>query len=748
MTPGMTFGTALRRTVATLAVLVVVAAAFAAGFVVAGARHGETPSYRLTGAGLDSGLTCERLRQWYVDHAVDQVTAWGWQSPLRMVPLAGVAENAEGAEPNVAGAPLDTRTGSDTGTNVQEAGVDEPDIVKVSGDLLVRINDGSLETVDVSGTEPHRLGVVPLDRIVDPQLLLSGHRVVVIGSALPDPATGAPLVAPQPQTSVRTYDLGDPSHPTLVDSRLYDGSLVTARQVGSVIRLVLDGGLPALDFTRPSATVSEDQALEHNRQVVRDSAVDEWLPQVTTDAAGQPRSTPLVDCSGLAVPDNFNGLGNLTVVGFDPASPDHLDATAVATASEVAYLSPTHLYVATSPWAQQLRGFGPPVMSMNATEPTRVYGFDLSGTSARYVGMGSVDGTIAGSWSMDEHDGVLRVAVGSDSGTPATSVVMLRPESGRLVDVGRLGGLGVGQELKSVRWFDDLAVLVTYRQTDPFYVVDVSDPTEPRVLGAVHLPGWSSYLHPVGPHLVLGLGQTAPGEIRVDPPQPMPSVPVTPGPSPVPPASIPPTPIPKGGDTVTASPMPNGGDSVTASPIPKGGDTVTASPIPKGGNTVTASPIPVDPPVWGPIPGQQHAKATLFDISDPAHPRDLDTVAYPAGSAPLAGVDPHAVTWLPDRGVLLTVLSGSGLWSGTMPQATQPDRPNQPMPPTQPAQPAQPAQPVPPAWVSVLTVHDDGLSNRMVPVATTSDVHEIRTLPLSDGRVVLVAGDSITFLAV
>jgi hypothetical protein len=113
----------------------------------------------------------------------------------------------------------------------------------------------------------------------------------------------------------------------------------------------------------------------------------------------------------------------------------------------------------------------------------------------------------------------------------------------------------------------------------------------------------------------------------------------------------------------------------------------------------------------------------------------------------LAGVDPHAVTWLPDRGVLLTVVSGSGHWPGTMPQAPQPDRPNQPMPPIQPGQSAQSTRPVPPAWVSVLTVHDDGLSNRMVPVATTSDVHEIRTVPLPDGRVVLVAGDSVSFLA-
>ena len=81
------------------------------------------------------------------------------------------------------------------------------------------------------------------------------------------------------------------------------------------------------------------------------------------------------------------------------------------------------------------------------------------------------------------------------------------------MDIGHLDGLGVRQELKSVRWFDDLAVLVTFQQTDPFYVVDLADPAHPRVLGALHLPGWSSYLHPVGPHLVLGLGQTAPQQV-------------------------------------------------------------------------------------------------------------------------------------------------------------------------------------------------------------------------------------------
>jgi Beta propeller domain len=674
----MTLGTALRRIVATLTVLLAVTTAFAAGFLVSDARHDPKPQLHLTAAGLDSGLSCDRLREWYVDHGLDRVTAWGWQGPaLRAyaVPQAGMAEDSAGSPTSPS---LDTATGSGTGTNVQETGVDEPDLAKVSGGLLVRISGSSLKTDDVSGSEPRRLGVAPLDRIGDPQLLLAGDRAVVIGSEVEDPAAGAPLVAPPPRTWVRTYDLSDPSHPTLVDSRVYDGSLVTVRQVGSTVRLVLDGGLPALDFETPSSSVSQQEALAHNRAVVRDSTVTDWLPQVTTYQSatqaplGSPAPAGLVDCTDVAVPETYNGLGTLTVVGFDPATPDDADATAVATSSAMAYMSPTHLYVATSPWQQAWPpNGGPIVMPMDAPGPTRIYGFDLSGTAAQYVGMGSVDGTVAGSWSMDEHDGVLRVAVSSDTGTTGTSIVLLRPESGRLMDIGHLGGLGVRQELKSVRWFDDLAVLVTFQQTDPFYVVDLADAAHPRVLGALHLPGWSSYLHPVGPHLVLGLGQTSPQMVMVDPPQPLPTKPQVP---------VPPNPAPEGPDAPNA----------------------TAS---------TVDPQPVDPQPMIPLQG---AKATLFDISDPAHPRALGTVDYPAGSVAQAATNPHQVTWLPDRDTLLTVISG------TYGQAR--------------------------AWISVLTIRDGTLHDRRIAVPGAADVNDVRTLPLADGRVVLVAGDSVEFL--
>ena len=113
---------------------------------------------------------------------------------------------------------------------------------------------------------------------------------------------------------------------------------------------------------------------------------------------------------------------------------------------------------------------------------------------------------------MSEHDGNLRVAtaLGRDSWTPRENAVTVLAERGdRLTEVGRVDGLGVDEQIQSVRWFGDLAVVVTFRRTDPLYAVDLADPEAPRVLGALKIPGFSSYLQEVGDGRVLGIGQEA-----------------------------------------------------------------------------------------------------------------------------------------------------------------------------------------------------------------------------------------------
>jgi uncharacterized secreted protein with C-terminal beta-propeller domain len=93
--------------------------------------------------------------------------------------------------------------------------------------------------------------------------------------------------------------------------------------------------------------------------------------------------------------------------------------------------------------------------------------------------------------------------------TGENGVVVLDERGDRMETVGELRGLGVDEQIQSVRWFDDLAVVVTFRQTDPLHTIDLSDPTSPRRLGELKIPGFSSYLHPIGDDRLLGLGTDA-----------------------------------------------------------------------------------------------------------------------------------------------------------------------------------------------------------------------------------------------
>jgi uncharacterized secreted protein with C-terminal beta-propeller domain len=109
---------------------------------------------------------------------------------------------------------------------------------------------------------------------------------------------------------------------------------------------------------------------------------------------------------------------------------------------------------------------------------------------------------------MDEAGGVLRVAVGPTSRTGNfNSVVTFRRDGNDLVEAGRVDKLGVNESIQSMRWFDGLAIMVTFRQVDPLYAIDLTDPDEPRLMGKLKIPGFSAYLHPLGTQRLVGLGE-------------------------------------------------------------------------------------------------------------------------------------------------------------------------------------------------------------------------------------------------
>lgn len=471
-----------------------------------------SPALEPVAAALAPYADCDALRKSYVDAALPRVGPWGFdQTYFAARDTAAFAADA------------DAVANSATGTNVQEAGVEEPDLAKTDGEILVRVRDRHLVVDDVTGTQPRRLSRLRLpgpwlDRH---EVLLVGDTALVLGEqsgygwhTFVDTAF---RVAPGPSAGARTHltrvDLSDPAAPLVLEHQRVDGSLVAAREYGDGnTRVVVSTGLPQLDFVRPTSLRSRRVAVRANRVIVREAPVEAWLPGIRRgDGTGRHQ---LLDCAAVLQPDRPSGFGTLSVLTFPVADPTAMSATAVLAAGSLAYSSPDRLYVATidQSWWDDVVPLGADDGGRVADAPgTEVHAFALDGPTTSYVASGRVPGTVRDRWSFSEHEGRLRVATALGRGWDPreNSVQVLAEEGERLRVVGAVTGLGPREQIQSVRWLGDLAIVVTFRQVDPLYTLDLADPERPRILGELKIPGFSAYLHPLGGGLLLGLGEDA-----------------------------------------------------------------------------------------------------------------------------------------------------------------------------------------------------------------------------------------------
>ena len=189
-----------------------------------------------------------------------------------------------------------------------------------------------------------------------------------------------------------------------------------------------------------------------------------------------------------------------------------VDSDAVMTDGRIVYASPQNLYIATESWADRPDPASTIVPQTGVV--TTIHKFDISSASrTEYRGSGNVAGYLLSQWSLSESRGVLRVvsterpAWWGPGGEAESFLTTLRQREGSLVQAGRIGGLGRGERVYAVRFVGDVGYVVTFKQVDPLYTVDLADAAHPRVLGALTIPGYSAYLHPISKDLLLGIGQ-------------------------------------------------------------------------------------------------------------------------------------------------------------------------------------------------------------------------------------------------
>jgi uncharacterized secreted protein with C-terminal beta-propeller domain len=392
----------------------------------------------------------------------------------------------------------DTGAPSFSTTNNQEEGVDEPDLVKTDGKTVFAIAGARLDAVSVSGT-PRLAGSLDLGPLAaGAQLLLRGDRLIVISPGSGGPI-GIAIFPPLPQrTTVTEVDVHDPAAMKVARTLSIDGTYVDARQNGSTERVVISGAPRAI-----ADAAARDEARG-------------WIParRFRSSLTGRHYVRRAAPCRAVRHPVQFSGLGMLTILTIDlDRGLWAADSDALMADAQVVYGAPRSLYVATQRWIDPQTA----VARLPVAQKTVIHRFDVSDPDrTTFAASGEVDGYLLDQFSLSEYRGRLRAATtsrpiwwegGPPPGQSESAVTVLDTGAPTMREVGRVSGLGRGQTIFSVRFIDDMGYVVTFRQIDPLYTIDLSSPTAPRVRGALEVEGVSTYLHPVGKDLLLGVGR-------------------------------------------------------------------------------------------------------------------------------------------------------------------------------------------------------------------------------------------------
>jgi hypothetical protein len=441
-----------------------------------------------------------------------------------------------------------------TDTNVQVPGVDEADFIETDGANLYLLQGEELVTLDSFPPEATALRsqlviegspagmfvadgrAVVLSHVYDAGELGGDDACRYFGSPLPTPLVGAPasdvfVPCGASFTKVTLVDLSG-AEPQVTREIFLEGAYAAARRHGSRVRVVVQRGWglppgvpePWTTIWSPAPPASQAELAERvdaweaqALAAIEESALDEWLPAMRERVDGDLVDLP-ASCSDVHVPaPRLAGDGATRIFALDMSQDDApVRDTVVLGGALQAYANVDTLVLSQPDWSWYDAG--------ESTDRTALHVFAIPADSLEtiYRASGFVPGTPHSQFSVDVRGGIVRVATTvaarelDDPELPPTSsrVTTARVEGDELVAVGSSGDLAPGERIFAARFLGDRVYLVTFRQIDPLFVIDLADPAAPTVLGEVELPGFSEYIHPLGDAHLLTVGRDADADGR------------------------------------------------------------------------------------------------------------------------------------------------------------------------------------------------------------------------------------------
>ncbi len=372
-------------------------------------------------------------------------------------------------------------------TNVQVEGVDEADIVKTDGNFIYYLTNSALTITDVNSVK--LVSKVEFDnKEFEPQeIFLKDNKIVIIGITNRETEekniANTELYYPtnETYTVAKIYNIDDRENPKLERTVEIEGYYLSSRMIGDNVYLISNKYIYAY-------------LCKDYKQSQLDE--EEFKPQYIDTATGEEIKSIGFDCI-YYIPE-FEDTNYLNIAAFNITNNEPANITSYLGGGSQVYSSATNLYITRTKYNYD-----------DGSEiNTEIYKFNLKDATCTFSKTGKVPGSVLNQFSMDEKDGYFRIATtDSTSWSSESNTNNLYVLNENLEIVGKVEGLAPGERIYSVRFMGNRAYMVTFVQTDPLFVIDLSDPTNPTVLGELKIPGYSKYLHPYDETHLIGFGE-------------------------------------------------------------------------------------------------------------------------------------------------------------------------------------------------------------------------------------------------
>lgn len=383
-------------------------------------------------------------------------------------------------------------------TNVQVENVDEADIVKTDGNYIYYVREGKVTIIDATNTKKLKK-VIDIEykeedtnKFSPLELYIYKNNLIVIGNKYITNSSDDSIseyIKNKNYTVAKIYDIEKKKKPKLIREVEIEGEYLSSRMIGENIYLLSNRYLYPYVF-------KEKAINELNEIDFKPTYVD------TVES----KEVKCIDFNSVYYLPESGDTSYLNIAGFNITNNEPANIESYLGAGTEVYSSDKNLYVTKVKYDikdSKVYGF-----YNNVDINTYIYKFNLEAGKVIYENVGNVPGEVLNQFSMDEKDEYFRIATtnrtNADESKSTNNLYVLDKE---LKVVGKTEDLAKGEKIYSVRFIDNRAYMVTFVETDPLFVIDLSEPTNPVILGELKIPGYSKYLHPYDSTHLIGFGE-------------------------------------------------------------------------------------------------------------------------------------------------------------------------------------------------------------------------------------------------